>query len=81
MLSGLHHLDERAQVEAKDYLLDPNTGYVEKSCPKCKYYLRDFILYIMKKMEFVPAVKRFFCSDCLVTKKIPPLGYGKAASN
>ena len=40
MLSGLCHLDERAQVEAKDYLYDPNTGNVQKSCPKCKFYLQ-----------------------------------------
>ena len=63
MLSGLHHLDERAQVEARDYLYGPNTGDVERSCPKCKFYLRDFIIHIMKKTEFVPAVKRFFCSS------------------
>ena len=48
--------------------------------PKCKFYLRDFIIRIMKKTEFVPAAKRFFCSSCLVTKKLPPAGYGKVTA-
>ena len=52
MLSGLRHLYKRAQVEARDYLYDPNIGDVQKSCPKCKFYLRDFIIHIMQKMYF-----------------------------
>ena len=81
MLSGVHHLDERAQVEAKDYLYDPNTGDVEKSYPKCKFYLRHFIIHIMKKTDFIPAFKCFFCTSCLVTKKLPPAGYGNVGED
>ena len=29
----------------------------------------------MEVTNFFPAVKRFFCSSCLVTKKLPPAGY------
>ena len=75
MLSGHTHLDERAQVEARDYLYEPNTGGVHKSCPKRKFYLRDFIIHIMKTTDFLPAFKHYFFSSCLVTKKLPTVGY------
>ena len=48
MLSSIQHLDNRAQVDLLDYQYDPNTGEVHKSCTKCNYYLRDFIIHIMK---------------------------------
>ena len=73
ILSGMRHLDERVQPERKnDYVSDPNTGEVEKTCPKCNFYLREYLLYLMQKTNFVPSVERFFCSDCLTTKKIQP---------
>ena len=73
---ALHHLDEIVQSECKkDYVTDPNTGEVKKTCPKFKY-----LLHLMKKMDFVPSVERFFCSGCLTTKKIPPPGYGKVTA-
>ena len=76
MLSSL-----RVQPECqKINISDPNTGEVEKSCHKCNYYLRDFILYIMKKTEFVPAIEHFFCCRCLVKKNIPPPGYEKVTA-
>ena len=77
MLSSLQHLDNRAQVDERDYQYDPNTGVVQKSCPKCNYYLRDFLIHIMEVTNFYPATKRFFCSSCLVTKKLPPVKYSK----
>jgi hypothetical protein len=30
----------------------------------------------MQKRDFFPAFKRYFYSSCLVTKKLPPVGYG-----
>ena len=75
MLSSLQHLDNRAQVDERDYQYDPNTGVVQRSCPKCGYYLRDFLIHLMEVTNFFPATKRFFCSSCLVTKKLPPAGY------
>ena len=72
----IQHLDNRAQVDVLDYQYDSNTGEVQKSCPKCNYYLRDFIIHIMEVTNFYPATKRFLCSSCLVTKKLPPAGYG-----
>ena len=78
MLSGLRHLDERVQPDCKsDYVSDPNTGEVVKTCPRCNFYLRDYLLHLMQKTDFVPSVERFFCCGCLTTKKIPPPGYGK----
>ena len=37
--------------------------------------MRDFIIHLMEVTNFFPATKRFFCSSCLVTKKLPPAGY------
>ena len=75
MISSLQHLDKRAQVDARDYQYDPNTGSVQRTCPKCGFYLRDYLIHIMEVSNFFPAFKRFFCSSCLVTKKYPPSGY------
>ena len=75
MLSALQHLDNRAQVDERDFQYDPNTGDVQKSCPKCGFYLCDFLIHLMEVTNFFPATKRFFCSSCLVTKKLPPAGY------
>jgi hypothetical protein len=47
------------------------TGDVQKSCPKCRY----FIIHLMEVTNFFLATRRFFCSSCLVTKKLPPEGY------
>ena len=48
MISSLQHLDERAQVDARDYQYDPNTGSVQRTCPKCGFYLRDYIIHLWK---------------------------------
>ena len=81
ILSGMRHLDERVQPECNnDYVSDPNTGEVEKTCPKCNFYLREYLLHLMQKTDFVLSVERFFCSGCLTTKKIPPPGYGKVTA-
>ena len=62
----LSALDNRAQVDVRDYQYDPNTGDVQKSCPKCGYYLRDFIIHLMEVTNFFPAIRRFFCSALLL---------------
>ena len=78
MISGLRHLDARVPPECKkDYKTDPNTGTVVKNCPRCNYYLKEYLFHLMKKTNFVPSVERFLCSGCLSTRKIPPSGYGK----
>ena len=61
-------------------MTDPNTGEVEKTCSRCNFYLREYLLHLMKKTDFVPSMERFFCSGCLSTKKIPPPGYVKVTA-
>ena len=75
ILSGMRHLDERVQPECNnDYVSDPNTGEVEKTCPKCNFYLREYLLYLMQKTNFVPSVERFFCFGCLTKSHLQAMG-------
>ena len=73
MISGLSHLDARVSGN-EDY---PYTRAVEKNCPKCGFYLREFLMKLMEKTGYIPAEERFFCSVCLTTRKICSAGYGK----
>ena len=57
MISGLSHLDARVQTGNKDYKVDPHTGAVEKNCPKCGYYLKEFLMHMIEKTGYIPTVQ------------------------
>ena len=76
IISGLSHLNARVTGK-KDFPGDPYTKAVKRNCPKCGFYLREFLMNLMEKSGFIPVTDRFFCSICLASRKVCQAGHGK----
>jgi hypothetical protein len=58
---------------------DPTTLTVEEECPRCGYYLKQFMQMIMATSEHIPSTVKYFCTGCLTTRDVPGTGKGSFA--
>ena len=75
---SLSKLDIR-QAGNHDHKIDPYTLTVEEECPRCGYYLKQFLQMIMATSELIPTTDKFFCTGCFTIREVPGKGKGSFA--